>query len=206
MLFGRRSSTNILRPFHRKEVETDEEGSSTERSENEIPEGLDRPPTPPDMYMVKEESMFRHIIIRCDNPYKSYFDAFILALVGYSCLMALYNSAFTASRNKYIVIWDWIVEGSFWADLILNFLHSFRDPETLNAVEDITIIAKNYFYGWFIVDFLACFPFQVMFKSGIMLKLVRLARMPRLIKLLDESRFKRVLTEWGGPKPSIQEI
>lgn len=39
-----------------------------------------------------------------------------------------------------------------------------------------------------------------------MLKLFRLARLPRLNKLMDESRFKRVLTEWDGPKPSIATI
>ena len=39
-----------------------------------------------------------------------------------------------------------------------------------------------------------------------MLKLVRLARMPRLIKLLNEQRFKRVLTQFDGPKPNIEEI
>ena len=39
-----------------------------------------------------------------------------------------------------------------------------------------------------------------------MLKLVRLARMPRLIKLLNEQRFKRVLTQFDGPRPNIEEI
>ena len=117
--------------------------------------------------------------------------------------MSLYNSAFEKSDKYFIFIWDWCVEGLFYTDLLLNFFHSYRDPETLNPVEDFLLIAKNYMGGWFVIDFLACFPFQVMFKSGIMLKLVRLARLPRLIKLLDQSRFKRVLQEWNGAKPSI---
>ena len=127
----------------------------------------------------------------------------ILTLVGYSCIMSLYNSAFVASQNKYVKIWDWTVEVFFYTDLLLNFLHSYRDPETLNAVENITLIVKNYLYGWFLIDFLACFPFQLLFKSGILLKLFRLARLPRLLKLLDESRFKKVLSEWDGLNPSI---
>ena len=77
--------------------------------------------------------------------------------------MSLYNSAFTASSNKIVKIWDWVVEGSFYTDLVLNFVHSYQDPETLNPVDDIVLIAKNYLYGWFIIDFLACFPFHVMF-------------------------------------------
>ena len=45
-----------------------------------------------------------------------------------------------------------------------------------------------------------------MFDQGFMLKLFRLARLPRLNKLMDETRFKRVLTEWDGQVPSIATI
>lgn len=135
------------------------------------------------------------MIISCDNPVKSYFDVFILLLVGYSCIMSLYNSAFTASTNSLIKIWDWVVEGFFYTDLILNFFHAYRDPDTLQPVTNYKLICEHYMSGWFIIDFVAVFPFQVMFSGGLMLKLVRLARMPRLIKLLDENRFKRVLQQ-----------
>jgi hypothetical protein len=45
-----------------------------------------------------------------------------------------------------------------------------------------------------------------MFKSGVMLKLVRLARIPRLAKLLDPIKFKRMLMSVDGPNPSIDHI
>ena len=61
----------------------------------------------------------------------------------------------------------------------------------------------NYLKGGFIIDFVACFPFQIIFTGGLMLKLVRLARLPRLIKLLDESKFKKTLRDLDGPEPSI---
>ena len=109
--------------------------------------------------IVVEEAFLKKIIIASDNPYKSKFDALILLLVAYSCIMSLYNSAFTAPTNKFAKTWDWIVEGMFYTDLILNFFHSYRDPETLNPVEEIGKIARHYFYGWFIIDFFACFPF-----------------------------------------------
>lgn len=64
----------------------------------------------------------------------------------------------------------------------------------------------NYLTGWFIIDFLAIFPFQVMFSGGLMLKLVRLGRMPRMIKLLDESRFKTLLVKLDGVSPSLNKI
>lgn len=45
-----------------------------------------------------------------------------------------------------------------------------------------------------------------MFSSGVMLKLVRLARIPRLMKLLDVSMFKKVLRTFGSNNPGISEI
>ena len=39
-----------------------------------------------------------------------------------------------------------------------------------------------------------------------MLKLVRLARLPRLIKLMDEAKFKKSLQHLFGSSPRIEEI
>lgn len=120
---------------------------------------MDKPLLPVAKTIVEEKSFLSKIIIGCDNTYKSYFDALILFLVGYSCIMSLYNSAFTASDNTILFVWDWIVEAFFYTDLVLNFFHAYRDPETQNPVEDLGKISKNYLYGWFMVDFLAVFPF-----------------------------------------------
>lgn len=51
----------------------------------------------------------------------------------------------------------------------------------------------NYIYGWFSIDFLSIFPFHAMVDSGVFTKLIRLLRMPRLIKLLDVERFKSII-------------
>ena len=105
MLFGRRSSSFILQmKKERDDSSASVDLSSTESlSDNVIPEGLERPPTPPDYYKKREKKNFMdQFIIDCDNSYKGYFDAFILAIVGYSCIMSLYNSAFTASSNKIV--------------------------------------------------------------------------------------------------------
>jgi len=56
-------------------------------------------------------------------------------------------------------------------------------------------IAQNYvFKGWFFVDFISVFPFQLfMSETGTITKLFRLFRLPRLIKLIDISRFNKLL-------------
>ena len=57
-------------------------------------------------------------------------------------------------------------------------------------------IAKRYiFSGWFFIDFAATFPLDLLVDSGkstIYPKLLRLFRLPKLIKLLDLARFNRV--------------
>jgi hypothetical protein len=55
------------------------------------------------------------------------------------------------------------------------------------------IAHKYIFAGWFFVDSISVFPFTSFFETGQITKLFRLARLPRLIKLIDISRFKKVL-------------
>ena len=68
------------------------------------------------------------------------------------------------------------------------------------------MIRKNYIAGWFTIDFFAIFPFQVFFSQGFALKLVRLMRLPRLVKLLSEGRFRKILQERLGVNPGIQDL
>lgn len=55
---------------------------------------------------------------------------------------------------------DWIVDFIFIADLFVNFLTSYEKRDGLMEVR-IPYIAKNYLRGWFIIDFFACFPVQL---------------------------------------------
>ena len=98
-------------------------------------------------------------MIDYNNPIKSYFDAFILLLVGYSCITSLYNSAFTPPTSFAMVTWNWIVEGFFYFDLIFSFFHAYHDPDHNMIVKDFRSIAKHYLSGWFIIDLVAVFPF-----------------------------------------------
>lgn len=84
-----------------------------------------------------------------------------------------------------MITWNWVVEGFFYLDLILSFFHAFHDHERNVVVKDLRSIAKRYVGGWFIIDLLAVFPFSYIYSGGMILKLLRLARIPRLLKLLD---------------------
>lgn len=146
------------------------------------------------------------LVIGVDNPIKSKLDIFILLLVAYSCIISLYNSAFTPSTNPVILVWDWVVEFFFYLDLILSFFQAYYDDTKNTVVTSFDDIYKHYLKGWFIIDFLAVFPFNLIFSAGVMLKLVRLARIPRLMKLLDPDRFKKVVRSMENRETEIRDI
>lgn len=127
------------------------------------------------------------------SAWKSYFDIVILLLVGYSCFSTLLYVAFGQPDNRLQIAFDQTVEIMFYIDFVLNFLQAYPDPDTLQPIKDLKKIALKYVGGWFFVDFVSIFPFEIFFNSGVLTKLFRLCRLPRLIKLLDISRFNRVL-------------
>ena len=61
-------------------------------------------------------------------------------------------------------------------------------------------IAINYLKGWFVIDFISIFPFQIVVpkENGSATKLLRMPRMLRLGKLLDMKNVKRLMKQFIG--------
>ena len=184
MLYGKRASGHILHPdynflAYKKSFLLD---SDIDLDANE-------------MVMIESDILFMdNLIISADNPIKSKFDIFVLLLVGYSCIVSIYNAAFyrahlAVNESIYMQTWNWVVEGCFFADLILSFFHAYTDEERGEDVVDFDTISRGYLFGWFTIDFIACFPFFLIFEQGILLRLFRLARLPKMLKLLDKEHF-----------------
>jgi len=113
--------------------------------------------------------------------------------------------AFSSPNSQAQKVFDQIVELFFLADIILSnstlplkaidFFLEYKDPETYESVRNLSLIAKRYlFRGWFFFDIIAIFPFQLMFRqNGFTTKMIRMVRLPRLVKLIDISRFNQLL-------------
>ena len=79
----------------------------------------------------KEQRSFKDkLIISSENKIKSFFDVWVLVLVGYSCVTSMYYVAFSKPTNKIHIIWDEIVEYHFYLDIVLSFFCEYRDPDT----------------------------------------------------------------------------
>jgi len=71
----------------------------------------------------------------------------------------------------------------------------FRDSETTECVWSYKAIATDYLKGWFTIDFVSIFPFQIFVppENGSTTKLLRMPRMLRMGKLMDIKNVKRLM-------------
>ena len=68
----------------------------------------------------------------------------------------------------------------------------------MNKIRDHKKIAMNYIKsGWMFLDLLATFPFDWIFSSDVLFtRLIRLTRLSKLISLLDNSKFKKIIKSY----------
>lgn len=118
----------------------------------------------------------------------------------------MYYVAFSTPTDKGHILWDEFVEYNFYTDVFLNFFSAFYHPDTKEEIKDHKEIVKKYLNGWFLIDIFSVFPFNEFMNSGALTKLFRLARMPRLIKLIDISRFKNLLKKLEGDQSDDETI
>ncbi|CAN1847524.1 Potassium channel SKOR [Linum perenne] len=63
-----------------------------------------------------------------------------------------------------LFILDIVGQIAFLLDIILQFFISYRDPLTYRMVYNLTPIALRYFKSHFIIDFLGCLPWDIIYK------------------------------------------
>lgn len=148
------------------------------------------------------------MIIHPDSKWKSIFDVWILVLVGYSCITNIYYTAFSVEKDLSDEIIFWGVEVFFYFDFLFSWFMGFRDPETTDLVWSFRAIAKDYLKGWFFIDFVSIFPFQIFVppENGSTTKLLRMPRMLRMGKLLDIKNVKRLMKSFQGEVSTSDQI
>lgn len=114
--------------------------------------------------------------------WKSIFDVWILFLVAYSCSTNILFISFPIEKTHAFDIISWIVEVFFYFDFIFNWFQSYTDIEQHKNVFEFKKIAQRYVRGWFLVDFIAVFPFDVILQ-GSDTQLTKMLRLPRLLRI-----------------------
>lgn len=119
----------------------------------------------------------------------------------YVATMMPYNIAFSENEVGVLYYIDLIVDFSFLFDTTLNFFSAYYDDEG-KLITNNKAIAISYLKGWFIIDSLASFPFNLVEKNieahasitKSYNKILRLLRLPRLYKLLKMTRLIKILS------------
>lgn len=62
--------------------------------------------------------------------------------------------------NRFRIFHNFI-EFVFITDMVLNFFSAFVHKESYEVIIDYKSIAINYLNGWFAIDFVSIFPFQL---------------------------------------------
>ena len=138
-------------------------------------------------------------ILMPDDNLKKFWNILMIFLLFYVATLVPYNICFDVSSEEgyeWIETVDLIVDALFFIDIIINFLSSYEDAETGLPIISFKKIAGNYLKGWFILDFLAVLPVQLIeeyLDGGNQLKLARLARLPRLYRLVRILRMIKML-------------
>ena len=126
-----------------------------------------------------------------------------------------YKLAFIEEESSTIIIIDYIVDISFWLDMLVNFLTAYECPERKTLIKNSKLIASNYLSGWFFLDFTACIPLDGIMNAiitadsgGGEVKLARLARLYRLWRLVRIMRMSKILklAKSGGLENYIEKL
>ena len=154
------------------------------------------------------------------HPYSvaiNYWDYMLIILVAYTAAVIPWNVAFQMRDDcsetvevedgeelgcipDAVKALDIFVDVLFWLDILVNFRTAYIDNKR-HTIFDQKKVALHYGKGWFILDFIGTFPFEIVAKSIIssssgdlankdimylrLLKLPRIIRAARLVKKLD---------------------
>lgn len=148
-----------------------------------------------------------HGLLHPNSPFKLIWNPILSLTLLYTATIMPYRIGFSDDVywDVYTVV-DLVVDGIFGVDIIVTFLSARVRPDgTLE--KNRWVIARKYIKGWFFIDLLAFFPFDLIsFSMGEKSEnssnnynnLARLLRLPRLYKLLRIFRIIKALRAYGN--------
>jgi len=134
-------------------------------------------------------------MIRQDNIYKRYFDALLLIFTVFAAIEVPLHLALQYPKTGWRLALGLLYPVIFSIDILVTFFTTI----TVNG-EEVTSrreIARRYLRSWFIVDFIAATPFDLIFSEGWLSELSNAARSvrlfsPRYIRILLMVRMLRI--------------
>ena len=109
----------------------------------------------------------KYCLIYPNDKYKSiYWDTIVSIILLITCFLTPLNLAFAEELDQigWFIILNYSIDSLFLIDIIINFMTAYQS-DNHEVVDDRCKIIKNYFTGWFIIDFLAIFPTEILVET-----------------------------------------
>ena len=137
---------------------------------------------------LRRAKNYDYFIILPDDKFKTYWDLTITLLLLFVCIAAPTRIAFSDEDELVWIVIDSFVDTLFFVDILLNFFFAFHDEE-YNLIDDRKTIAKKYLQSWFTIDVISILPINFLLQTGDFNSLARLARLPKLYRLVKMTRY-----------------
>ena len=136
------------------------------------------------------------VIIREQSTFRLCWDAAVLLLILYSCVLIPYQLVFLQSQEMVNNGVMHLISLVFLCDIALNFLTTHRQAGT--EILDPAANRRHYLRGMFAIDLLANFPLDLVVAAAgdIQLGGFSLILVVRLLALLRIARFFAILRRW----------
>ena len=140
-------------------------------------------------------------LIYPDNPRKAQWDLMMMIVLMATCIVTPLNIAFTYEEKDTdevqmngSKIFEYCLDFLFFIDIFVNFNSCYYEDD-VDLIEDRKEITCNYLKGWFLVDFVAIIPIDIVFNvTGFtgLLRLTKIGKLSRLVKITKLIRLIRV--------------
>jgi len=88
-----------------------------------------------------------------------------MALVLYVAIVVPFRLGFNSEETLALRVIGYIIDISFFVDIVLTFFTSYYDDQKFIGVETFKDIARRYIKGWFFFDLICVFPFELFIKT-----------------------------------------
>ena len=128
--------------------------------------------------------------IKVNNKPKMIFDFIVILSTLIYCMKIIYQLCFFGFSSNYNEslgdkIFDFIIFALNAVYIILNFFHSYIDKSTGETIIENKKIVINYLKGWFSIDFISSFPFELIWEKSSFLKLLRIIRINKIFLFIS---------------------
>lgn len=150
--------------------------------------------------------IYKKTLFHAGSKFKSIWGFILFALLMYTAYVTPIQIAFIDTYSEPLKVLEYMVNTLFILDMIVTMNSSYYDSNN-QLVQNRGKIIKKYLKGWFFIDFLAAFPFEMLetdflkmdpdssvsFRSMTGSNFQQLMKLPRLYRLFRLARFVKMI-------------